>query len=222
MLESAIGGRRRRGGRERCAGGDGVDTGGGDQAEPFTTRVGTSGQHLGEASGSAIPQTPGASTQGYVEETQPDFGSPGASFFDGILSPTSMEQQFGQEAAYYADLARCLQESLQAILRPSTDQIPPHLPIDLNELASDLLGDFSFVLGGTPPSAFVDVPPQVDHDILAQEGEEERAPEPLMYEFLFKQIRTRDTPTSESDQVVPQKSGISFPTRRRAITTISN
>ncbi|MED6175458.1 hypothetical protein PIB30_078574 [Stylosanthes scabra] len=33
---------------------------------------------------------------------------------------------------------------------------------------------------------------------------------------------TRDTPTSESDQVVPQKSGISFPMRRRALTNISN
>ncbi|MED6214594.1 hypothetical protein PIB30_104512 [Stylosanthes scabra] len=36
------------------------------------------------------------------------------------------------------------------------------------------------------------------------------------------QTRIRDTPTSESDQVVPQKSGISFPTRRRALTNISN
>ncbi|MED6122914.1 hypothetical protein PIB30_044348 [Stylosanthes scabra] len=40
--------------------------------------------------------------------------------------------------------------------------------------------------------------------------------------ILLKQTRTRDTPTSESDQVVPQKSGISFPTRRRALTNISN
>ncbi|MED6175947.1 hypothetical protein PIB30_083145, partial [Stylosanthes scabra] len=34
---------------------------------------------------------------------------------------------------------------------------------------------------------------------------------------LFKLTRTRDTPTSESDQVVPQKSGISFPNEEKGI-----
>ncbi|MED6164419.1 hypothetical protein PIB30_089845 [Stylosanthes scabra] len=120
MPESAIGARRRRGCRGRSARLDGVDAGGGDQAGPFHTEVGASGHQLGEASGSAVPQTPGASTHGYVDETQPNFGSPGASFFDGILSPTSMEQQFGQEPSYYANLAQCLQESSHPIIRPGS------------------------------------------------------------------------------------------------------
>ncbi|MED6129214.1 hypothetical protein PIB30_105744, partial [Stylosanthes scabra] len=114
----------------------------------------------------------------YVDGTLPDFGSPSASFFDGILSPASLEQRFGQEGAYYADLARCLQIYPQTITRPATDQVQAPLPMDLNELPSDILGDFSFTLGGTPPSAFKGVPPQLDHDIPAEEGHEEPVPEP--------------------------------------------
>ncbi|MED6110363.1 hypothetical protein PIB30_042076 [Stylosanthes scabra] len=60
--------------------------------------------------------TAAASTQGYVDETQqPFFGSPGQSFFEGVLSPASLERQFGADGAYYADLARCLQESPQGL-----------------------------------------------------------------------------------------------------------
>ncbi|MED6191699.1 hypothetical protein PIB30_003044 [Stylosanthes scabra] len=85
MPEAAIG-RRRRGGRRGQAG--------------------PSGSHVG--------QTASASTQGYVDETQQQFfGSPGQSFFKGVLSPASLERQFGADGAYYADLARCLQESPQ-------------------------------------------------------------------------------------------------------------
>ncbi|MED6226223.1 hypothetical protein PIB30_101435 [Stylosanthes scabra] len=35
---------------------------------------------------------------------------------------------------------------IEGILRPSTDQVPPPLPVDLNEPASDPFGDFSFAL----------------------------------------------------------------------------
>ncbi|MED6112660.1 hypothetical protein PIB30_063590 [Stylosanthes scabra] len=175
MPKSAIGGRRRRGdrgGRGRGDGAAGVD-GGSDRAE-----AGPTGEHVGEASGSAVPQTPGSSTQGYVDDTLHDFGSPSASFFDDVRSPASMEQQFGQEGSYYADLARCLQESPQDTLRPATDQVHATLPVDLNESAFEPLGYFSFALGGTPPSAFVDVHPQVDPVIPAEEGHEEPTPEP--------------------------------------------
>ncbi|MED6151680.1 hypothetical protein PIB30_084726 [Stylosanthes scabra] len=73
--------------------------------------------------------------------------------------PASLEQQFGAEGAYYADLARCLQESPQGASGGSSSQAHAHTPVDLNETASDPFGDFSFALGGTPPSAFVDVQP---------------------------------------------------------------
>ncbi|MED6121002.1 hypothetical protein PIB30_025957 [Stylosanthes scabra] len=125
MPEAAIG-RRRRGGRRGQGGGDG-------------------GSHAAEPSGSAVGQTAGASTQGYVDETQQIFGSPGQSFFEGVLSHASLERQFGADGAYYADLARCLQESPQAAHRGSSSQPP----VDLNEPATDLFGDFSFTLGGT-------------------------------------------------------------------------
>ncbi|MED6140218.1 hypothetical protein PIB30_091087 [Stylosanthes scabra] len=149
MPETAIGGKRRRGdGSDRGRG----DTGAWVDGEGGRSEPGPAGQHVGEASGSVVPQTPGASTQGYVDDTLPDFGSLSASFFDGILNPASLEQQFDQE-------------------------VQPPFPVDLNEPASDMLGDFSFALGGTPPSAFVGVYPQLDHDIPTEEGHEELAAE---------------------------------------------
>ncbi|MED6131910.1 hypothetical protein PIB30_014356 [Stylosanthes scabra] len=90
------------------------------------------------------------------------------SFSDGVLSPTFLERQFGADGAYYADWARCLQESPQVAYSGSSSQAHAHAPVDLNEPASDLFGDFSFVLGGTPPSAFVDVPAQEQDDDQAQ------------------------------------------------------
>ncbi|MED6117023.1 hypothetical protein PIB30_105811, partial [Stylosanthes scabra] len=125
LPEAAIG-RRRRGGR----GGQGRG-GGGDEA----------------AEGPDVPHTPGASTQGYVDETQRFFGSPRGSFFDGVLSPASLEQQFGAEGAYYADLARCLQGSPQGALGRSSIQAQVRTHVDLNQPASDPFVDSSFALG---------------------------------------------------------------------------
>ncbi|MED6214437.1 hypothetical protein PIB30_103101 [Stylosanthes scabra] len=102
--------------------------------------------------------------QGYVDETQQFFGSPGGSFFDGVLSPASLEQQFGAEGAYYADLARCLQGSPQGALGRSSSQAQGRTHVDLNQPASDPFLDSSFALGGTPPSAFVDGPSHMDAD----------------------------------------------------------
>ncbi|MED6169062.1 hypothetical protein PIB30_017815 [Stylosanthes scabra] len=66
--------------------------------------------------------------------------------------------------AYYADLARCLQESPQGASGGSSSQAHARTPVDLNEPAFGPFGDFSFALGGTPPSAFVDVPTHMDAD----------------------------------------------------------
>ncbi|MED6190802.1 hypothetical protein PIB30_109556, partial [Stylosanthes scabra] len=109
---------------------------------------GQDGGH-GEPSGGSVPRTPGASTQGYVDETQQFFGSPGESFFDGVLSPASLEQQFGVTSG-----------CMRGILEPGASRTP----VDLNEPASDPFVDFSFALGGTPLSAFVDVPTHMDAD----------------------------------------------------------
>ncbi|MED6161824.1 hypothetical protein PIB30_064362 [Stylosanthes scabra] len=85
-------------------------------------------------------------------------------------------QQFGAEGAYYADLARCLQESPQGAYGGSSSQAQARTPIDLNEPASDPFVNFSFALGGTPPSAFVDVPTHMDADDQAPPAAED--PEP--------------------------------------------
>ncbi|MED6176305.1 hypothetical protein PIB30_086858 [Stylosanthes scabra] len=76
--------------------------------------------------------------------------------------PASLEQQFGAKGAYYADLARCLQESPQGAYGGSSSQAHARTPVDLNEPASGPFGDFPFLLGGTPPSAFVDLPTHMD------------------------------------------------------------
>ncbi|MED6166449.1 hypothetical protein PIB30_109393, partial [Stylosanthes scabra] len=128
------------------------------------------------AGGPDVPHTPGASTQGYVDETQQFFGSPGGLFFDGVLSPASLEQQFGAEGAYYADLARCLQGSPQGALGRSSSQAQGRTHVDLNQPASDPFVDSSFALGGTPPSAFVDGPSHMDADDQAPPAAED--PEP--------------------------------------------
>ncbi|MED6202247.1 hypothetical protein PIB30_103411, partial [Stylosanthes scabra] len=128
------------------------------------------------AGGPDVPHTPGASTQGYVDETQQFVGSPGGSFFDGVLSPASLEQQFGAEGAYYADLARCLQGSPQGALGRSSSQAQGRTHVDLNEPASDPFVNSSFALGGTPPSAFVDGPSHMDADDQAPPAAED--PEP--------------------------------------------
>ncbi|MED6108336.1 hypothetical protein PIB30_022926 [Stylosanthes scabra] len=108
------------------------------QAGGGGTECGGGGSHAAEPSGSHVGQTTGVSTHG----------------------PASIEKQFGADSAYYVDLARCLQESPQGAQRGSSSQVP----VDLNEPATDLFGDFSFALGVTPPSAFGDVPAPVHDD----------------------------------------------------------
>ncbi|MED6186308.1 hypothetical protein PIB30_065451 [Stylosanthes scabra] len=90
--------------------------------------------------------------------------------------PASLEQQFGAEGAYYADLTRCLQESAQGAYRESSSKAHARTPVDLNEPASSPFGDFSFALGGTPPSAFVDVPTHMDADDQAPPAAEDPKP----------------------------------------------
>ncbi|MED6189880.1 hypothetical protein PIB30_100329 [Stylosanthes scabra] len=90
--------------------------------------------------------------------------------------PASLEQQFGAEGAYYADLARCLQESPQRAYGGSLTQAQARTPVDLNEQASDPFVDFSFALGGIPPSAFADVPTHMDADDQAPPAAEDLEP----------------------------------------------
>ncbi|MED6184577.1 hypothetical protein PIB30_048724 [Stylosanthes scabra] len=90
--------------------------------------------------------------------------------------PCHRPPQFGAEGAYYADLARCLQESPQGAYGGSSSQAQARTPVDLNEQASDPFVDFSFALGGTPPSAFIDVPTHMDADDQAPPTAED--PEP--------------------------------------------
>ncbi|MED6149228.1 hypothetical protein PIB30_060428 [Stylosanthes scabra] len=107
------------------------------------------GEHVGKGSVAAVDPTPGASTQGYVDDTPREFGSLRQSFFEGILCPASMEQQFGQRPP-------------TMLIWPGVYRSPPRapVPVDLNVPAHDFtFEDFSFAVGGTPPSAFVDPPP---------------------------------------------------------------
>ncbi|MED6141513.1 hypothetical protein PIB30_104167, partial [Stylosanthes scabra] len=101
------------------------------------------------AGGPDVPHTPGASTQGYVDETQQFFGSPGGHSLTG---------------------------SPQGALGRSSSQAQVRTHVDVNQPASDPFVDSSFALGGTPPSAFVDGPSHMDADDQAPPAAED--PEP--------------------------------------------
>ncbi|MED6200305.1 hypothetical protein PIB30_083755 [Stylosanthes scabra] len=69
-----------------------------------------------------------------------------------------------------------LTESPQGALGGSSSQAQIRTHVDLNQPATDPFVDFSFALGGTPPSAFVDGPTHMNADDQAPPAAED--PEP--------------------------------------------